>query len=220
MKEKMEIEIWSDVMCPFCYIGKRRFAQALSQFGHTGEIDIQWKSFQLNPQLKTAPGKNLNEYLAETKGWTIEHAREMNKYVTDMAKELGLEYHIDKAIVANSFNAHRLMQFAKTKGLGDAAEEHLFRAYFTESRNIDDRQVLLDIGLAVGLDSNETEQVLNSNNFSEEVDRDVYEARQVGARGVPFFIFNRQYAVSGAQSPAVFLQALEKSFAAWHTQNI
>lgn len=215
MKQKMEVEIWSDVMCPFCYIGKRRFEAALSNFEHRDDISIEWKSFQLNPAMKTVPGKSINEYLAENKGWTVEYAREMNQYVTNMAKEVGLEYNMDKAVVANSLDAHRLIQFAKTKGLGDAMEEHLFRAYFTEGQNTADHKVLLDIAIEIGLDGNEAAAILESDRFSEEVQQDVYEAQQVGARGVPFFVFNRQYAVSGAQHEDTFLQTLEKSFSAW-----
>ncbi len=219
MKPKMEVEIWSDVMCPFCYIGKRRFETALSQFGHADDVEIEWKSFQLNPQMKTVPGKSINEYLAENKGWTIDHAREANQYVTNMAKEVGLTYNMDKAVVANSFDAHRLIQLAKKQGKGDAMEERLFKAYFTEGKNTADHQVLLDIGLEIGLDKTETEQVLNSDAFAEDVRKDIYEAQQVGARGVPFFVFNRQYAVSGAQPAEVFLQTLEKSYETWQETN-
>jgi len=215
MNEKMEIEIWSDVMCPFCYIGKRRFEDALSKFENRDDIKIEWKSFQLNPQMETIPGKNINEYLAETKGWTIEYAKEMNQYVSNMAKEVGLDYHMDKAVVANSFDAHRLIQLAKKHHLGDAVEENLFKAYFTEGKNTADYNVLIAIGTEAGLDKTEIEQMLNSNLFADAVQNDIYESQQVGARGVPFFVFNRQYAVSGAQPSEAFLQTLEQSYAKW-----
>jgi predicted DsbA family dithiol-disulfide isomerase len=217
MKQPMEIEIWSDVMCPFCYIGKRRFEDALEKFPGKADVSVQWKSFQLNPQMETIPGKNINEYLAEHKGWTMDKAREMNQYVTDMAKDAGLEYHMDKAVVANSFDAHRLIQLAKKHGLGDAAEEGLFKAYFTEGKNTADHQVLLNIATSIGLDRQETEQVLASDAFADDVRRDVYEAQQVGARGVPFFVFDRKYAVSGAQASETFLQTLEQAHAAWQS---
>ncbi len=211
----MEIEIWSDVMCPFCYIGKRRLEQALEQWGHKDRVHVEWKSFQLNPHLKTMPGKSLNEYLAGTKGWTLQYAKDMNDYVTEMAKEAGLEYHMDKAVVANSFDAHRLIQLARTKGLGDAAEERLFRAYFTEGLNTADHDVLVTLAAEIGLDAEMARQVLQTDAFAEEVERDMYEASQVGVRGVPFFVFDRRYAISGAQPVELFVQTLEKSFASF-----
>src|SRR5687767_963 len=128
----MKVEIWSDVMCPFCYIGKRRFEQALEQFSNKRDIEVVWKSFQLNPQLQTQPGKNINQHLSEIKGWSLEQAKQANAHVTAMAAEVGLQYDLDHAIVANSFDAHRLIQLAKAHGKGDAMEEQLFRAYFTK----------------------------------------------------------------------------------------
>lgn len=200
-------------MCPFCYIGKRKFEEALSQFPHNDQINVVWKSFLLNPAMKTDPGKNINEYLAEAKGWSIDQARQMNDRVTAMAQEVGLSYDFDRAIVANSFDAHRLIQLAKTKGLGDAAEERLFRAYFTEGQNTADHATLLALGTDIGLDPTDVQAVLASNAFADDVNRDIYEAQQVGARGVPFFVLNRRYAVSGAQAPETFLGALNTAWA-------
>jgi predicted DsbA family dithiol-disulfide isomerase len=214
----MEIEIWSDVMCPFCYIGKRRIERALSQFGHSSDIQIEWKSFQLNPGLKTEPGKTIDAYLAENKGWTLEYARQMNQQVTDMAKEEGLIYNMDRAVVANSFDAHRLLQLAKTKQLGHIVEELLFKAYFTDGQNTADRKVLTDIGLASGLERPELEHLFDTDAFSDLVQQDIDEAQQLGIRGVPFFVFNRQYAISGAQDPEVFINTLKKSFSLWQSQ--
>lgn len=214
----MKVEIWSDVMCPFCYIGKRKFEKALNQFEYKNEVEIIWKSFQLNPHMKTDPNKNINEYLAEIKGWPIDYARQMNEQVTGMAKEVGLDYDFDKAVVANSFDAHRLIQLAKKYGKGDAAEEALFKAYFIEGKNIADHNLLAALGSDLGLDKTEVTQMLESNLFAEEVERDVYQAQHYGAKGVPFFVMNEKYGVSGAQSSEVFSQALEKSFADWSTE--
>jgi predicted DsbA family dithiol-disulfide isomerase len=211
----MKVEIWSDVMCPFCYIGKRRFEQALSGFPHKDQIKIAWKSFQLNPAMKTDPEKNINEYLAEIKGVSPEHARQMNDRVTGMAAEMGLHYDFDKAIVANSFDAHRLIQLAKANGKDDAMEERLFRAYFTEGKNTADHDTLLQLGIEVGLDSTAVRQVLDSNEYAQQVQQDIYEAQQIGIRGVPFFLFNDHYAVSGAQATETFSAALDKAWSEW-----
>ena len=211
----MEVEIWSDIMCPFCYIGKRKFEQALSQFPHQDQVKITWKSFQLNPDMKTEPDRSINDYLADMKGWSLDEARAMNDRVTAMAREVGLSYDFDRAVVANSFDAHRLIQLAKANGLGDAIEERLFKAYFTEGRNVADQATLLELGMEIGLDKIAIETLLSSDQFSREVKQDVYEAQQVGARGVPFFVLNRRYAVSGAQQPQTFLGALQTAWSEW-----
>ena len=132
----MKVEIWSDVMCPFCYIGKRKFENALAQFPQRDEVEVVWKSFQLNPFLKTDPSKNTVEHLAEAKGWSLQQAQEATQYVTDIAQKVGLTYNMDKAVVANSFDAHRFLHLAKEHGVQDAAKERVLKAYFTEGVNI------------------------------------------------------------------------------------
>ena len=213
----MKIEIWSDVMCPFCYIGKRRIESALDQFDHAEDIEIEWKSFQLQPNIETQPEKNVTEHLAEVKGWSIEKAAQMNKRVTDMAAEVGLEYDFDKAVVANSFDAHRFAHYAKTQGKDDAAEEALFKAYFTDGQNTDDFDVLTALAEDIGLDAEETRTVLESDQYADDVRKDIKESRKVGVQGVPFFVFDRKYAVSGAQPTEAFIEALEKSWSAWNS---
>lgn len=215
----MKIQIWSDVMCPFCYIGKRRFEAALQQFTHKEDVEIEWKSFQLNPNLKTDPNTNINQYLADIKGFTIDHAQQLNNHVTQMAAEAGLTYNFDKAVVANSFNAHRFAHLAKQHGLGNEAEEALFKAYFTDGKNIDDDEVLEELGTALGLDKNEIKQTLASNKFADDVKQDINQAQQLGITGVPFFVMNNKYGVSGAQAVPVFLQTLEKSYSEWEVTN-
>ena len=204
----MKVEIWSDVMCPFCYIGKRKFELALEKFPQRDTVEITWKSFQLNPDMITDPDKNINQYLAEVKGWSVKQAEDANNYVTDIAKKVGLTYNMDKAIVANSFDAHRLSHLAKKYNKQDALEERLFLAYFTEGKNTADHDTLIAIGVEIGLEENEIKSMLESNEFSAQVNRDILEAQMVGARGVPFFVFDRKYAVSGAQDPAAFEQVL------------
>lgn len=209
----MQVEIWSDVMCPFCYIGKRRFEAALEQFDNKHDIEIVWKSFQLNPDMVTDPGKNIDQYLAEAKGWSLKQAQDANAYVTNMAKEAGLTYHMDKAVVANSFDAHRLSHLAKKHGVQDQVEEMIFAAYFTEGKNTADHETLVAIGTKAGLAEAEIRTMLAGNDYAQEVEHDVYEAQQIGVRGVPFFVFDRKYAVSGAQESSAFLQALSRSYA-------
>lgn len=208
----MKIEIWSDVMCPFCYIGKRRLEGALEGFPHKDEVEIVWKSFQLNPDMQTEPGKSITDYLAEKKGWSREQTQQAHARLTQSAKDLGLHYDFDKAVVANSFDAHRLVQLAKTLGLGDAMEERLFKAYFSEGGNIADHATLAGLAKDAGLPAADVRKVLESDAFTEEVRRDVDEARQIGVTGVPFFVMDRKYAVSGAQETQVFLKALEKAY--------
>ncbi len=208
----MKVEIWSDVMCPFCYIGKRKFENALEQFAHKDEVEVVWKSFQLNPDMKTEEGKNINQYLAEAKGWSIEKAKEMNDHVSGIAKDIGLTYHLDKAVVANSFDAHRFSHLAKKYGKQNDAEEKLFEAYFTDGKNTADHQTLVQLGSEIGMDATEISTVLSSDEFTDEVNQDIYEAQQVGVRGVPFFVLGEKYAISGAQESSTFLQALNKTW--------
>ena len=208
----MTVEIWSDIMCPFCYIGKRKFETALGQFAHKEQVQVVWKSFQLQPDLVSQPGKSTIEHLAETKQTPLSEARRMTDHVAKMAREVGLTYDFDKAVVANSFDAHRLIHLAQEHGLGDAMKETLLRAYFIEGRDTAARATLLELGTSVGLDADAVAQLLDSDQFADAVHRDISESRQVGVRGVPFFVVNRKYAISGAQQPETFLGALETAW--------
>lgn len=210
--KKMKVEIWSDVMCPFCYIGKRKFEQAIAMFPNKENIEVVWKSYQLNPSLVTDATKSTAQHLADSKGWSMERTKETMNYVVGMAKEVGLYYNFDKAVVANSFDAHRLIQYAKSKGKGDAAEEQLFKAYFIDGKNTADQTVLLSLGTAIGLEESELKSVLAGKQFAKEVLQDVEEAEHIGVTGVPFFVFDRKYAVSGAQDVKVFSDTLKKAF--------
>jgi predicted DsbA family dithiol-disulfide isomerase len=207
----MKVEIWSDIVCPFCYIGKRRFERALEQSDYSGKTKVIWKSFLLNPYLKTDPELSLNEYLAKSKGWTLDEAKKMNTRVTHMATQEGLEYHLDRAVVANSFDAHRMLQLAKSREMADAVGEALFHAYFTEGENIADHTVLKKLGIKAGLDEREIQQALHSDAYANKVWRDVEEARRFGIQGVPFFVIDRQYGISGAQSVETFSDVLNKA---------
>lgn len=215
----MKVEIWSDIMCPFCYIGKRNSETALAQFEEAKQIEIEWKSFQLDPSLPEVATDNHEEYLAKRKGFPVEQVKDMLQNVTNTAKQAGLDFHLEDSVIVNSFNAHRLIQFAKTKGLGDEAEERFFKAYFTEGKDMANLETLTILGKEIGLDEKELQTAFTDNQYAEKVNRDIEEARAIGVTGVPFFVFDRKYAVSGAQPPQAFLQALEKSFGEWQQEN-
>jgi len=208
----MKVDIWSDVNCPFCYIGKRKFELALEQFEHKDQVEIEWHSFELDPNTETRPGLNAYDYLAEKKGQSREWSVQMHQQVIGAAAEVGLEFDFDKVIIANSFNAHRLIQLAKAKGLDNEVEEQLFIAHFTAGKNIDDHAVLVETGKAAGLAQADIETLLAGDTFTSEVRADEQIAQQIGISGVPFFILDQKLAVSGAQPPATFLGALEQAW--------
>lgn len=206
----MKVEIWSDVVCPFCYIGKRKFEKALEGFDGKEKVEIEWRSFQLDPDMQYVPGQSVHEYLGKRKGVTSKEGKQMNDSMAAMAKEVGLQYNFDKAIVSNTFDAHRLLHLAKKHGVQNEMKERLFAAYYTEGKNIGALDTLIQLGEEVGLAASEIKTTLQSDAFSKEVEQDQYEAQQVGVRGVPFFVFNNKYAVSGAQPTELFQQVLDK----------
>lgn len=219
MKNKMKIEIWSDIMCPFCYIGKRNLETALKQFEHKDHLEIEWKSFQLDPSIPEGVTETNQEYLEKRKGMPAAQVKGMLDNVTQSAKQVGLEYHLDKSIVVNTLNAHKLIQFAKTKGLGDQAEERLFRAFFTEAKNIGNLDTLIELGQEIGLGAAELKPIFSDDNYTDLVRKDLLEAQQIGVQGVPFFVLDRKYAVSGAQPAETFLQSIERAYAEWRKEN-
>ena len=211
-EEKMKVEVWSDVVCPFCYIGKTHFDAALAQFAEKENIEFVWKSFQLNPNLRTNLDQTLYEHLSESKGISVEQAKGMGSHAAQMGTQSGLELNFDKSVVANSFNSHRLIHFAKANGKQQKMKARLFKAYFTEGKNIDDTETLIALAKEIGLDTAAAKAVLDSDKYADSVRSDIQESQQLGVRGVPFFVFDRKYAVSGAQPVEAFLQNLEKSF--------
>ncbi|MEJ7912002.1 MAG: DsbA family oxidoreductase [Chitinophagaceae bacterium] len=206
----MKVEIWSDIVCPFCYIGKRRFEQALERFSDKEQVEVVWRSFQLDPDMQYVPGQSVHEYLGRRKGGTTADGKQMNDSMAGMAKEVGLEYNFDKAIINNTMDAHRLLHLAKTKGVQNEMKERLFAAYYTEGRNIGDEATLVELGEDVGLVGAEIRNTLQSDAYRQEVMLDQYEAQQVGVRGVPYYVFNNKYAVSGVQPADIFAQVLDK----------
>ncbi|KAA0127850.1 DsbA family oxidoreductase [Chryseobacterium sp. SN22] len=221
MENKMKIEIWSDMMCPFCYIGKRNFEKALSQFPNKELIEVEWKSFQLDPAMPGVPKyqNDMYRFVADRKGLSYEQSKKMHQDLIQYAKSVGLEYNLEKALVTNSMKGHRIIQFAKTKGLGEKAEETLFYAYFTQGKNLNDHYTLIELGKEIGLTETEVNTALTDHLYVQKVENDSREAQTLGARGVPFFVVNRKYAIAGAQQPQEILQTLEKSFTEWQKEN-
>ena len=208
----MVVNIWSDIRCPFCYIGKRKFEIALNRFAHRDRVQVIWRSFQLDPELRTQRGVTAYDYLARVKGISREHSVKMHEHVEQAGRDVGLVFNFDRAVVANSFNAHRLLQLANTRRLGAQAGEALFRAHFTEGKDIDDTESLVAMGVAIGIPGDDVRRMLDSDAFSADVEQDETLARSMGIRAVPFYILHDSYAVSGAQSPDIFHQALEQAW--------
>jgi len=219
MTNTFKIEIWSDILCPFCYIGKRKLEKAIETFEGKEFLEIEWRSYQLDPDATSQPNTDVYDYLAERKGQTRDWSIKMHEQVANTAKEVGLDYKFEKAIIANSYHAHRLIHLAKKYNLGDQAEETIFKAYFTEGKDIANKITLTEIGSKIGLQENEILEVLNSDKYGAEVRADIEEAQNIGVRGVPFFVMDRAYAVSGAQPVEVFKETLEKSFEDWKNKN-
>jgi predicted DsbA family dithiol-disulfide isomerase len=215
----MKVEVWSDVMCPFCYIGKRKFEQALAQFTEKDKIQLVWKSYQLDPTISDSTEKDYRKHLQQKKGWGDQQAKDILDNVTQMAAGVGLEYHFEKALVANTFKAHRFAHYAHQYKVQDAAEEALFIAHFVAGKDISDNEALADMGQTIGLDKEDVLRFLTTEEMTEAVKNDIAEAEQIGVSGVPFFVFDRKYAISGAQDEAVFLNTLSQSFAEWQKSN-
>jgi len=208
----LNVEIWSDIVCPFCYIGKRNFELACEQFPHP--VEITWRSFELQkdaPKKQAGPTtKSLAARLAEKYGKSLEWAHAMNKQVTEKAASVGLAFDLDRVVPANSFDGHRLIQLAKTFGLQDQAEERLFSAYFIEGKDISDSSTLIALGSEIGLDADDVRSMLGGDRYGAEVRSDEQTATEMEVSGVPFFVINQRYAISGAQPVELFVETLHK----------
>jgi predicted DsbA family dithiol-disulfide isomerase len=205
----MRIDIWSDVVCPWCFIGKRRLEAALSDFD--ADVDIRWHSFELDPNAAKSLDIPLTEALAKKYGMTRERALQMQTHVTTTAAEDGIEMRFDIAKTGNTLDAHRLIHFAYESDLGDVMKERLLLAYFTEGRAISDRDELASLAGEVGLDTDAVAAMLASDAFTQAVRDDEAQARTLGATGVPFFVIDQRYGISGAQPAATLLQALNQA---------
>lgn len=214
LKSTMKVEIWSDVVCPWCYIGKRRFEDARARFAHADEVEVVWRSFELDPAAPTTGDLDLVQRLATKYGVSLEEAEAMNERVTRIADDEGLSFRLDIAKPGRTFDGHRLLHLAADRGLQDAVKEGLLAAYQTQGERIADADVLTKVAVAAGLDESEVRDVLAGDAYADEVRADEGEAHQLHVGGVPFFVFDRRYGVSGAQPSDVLLDVLERAWAA------
>lgn len=215
----MKVEIWSDVVCPFCYIGKRNFEAALKQFNKREDIDVSWKSFQLDPTAPENSTETVFEYLATRKGISVEESMQMHNQVASTAANTGLTYDFENAVVANTLKAHCLLQLAKENGFGGKVKEELLKAYFTEGKNIGLDESLIAIGQIAGLKLEDIKTAVSSDDYRRLVNADIQEAQNLGVSGVPFFVVNRKYGISGAQPIESMLATIEKAYVEWKDNN-
>lgn len=206
----MKVDIWSDFACPFCYIGKRKFEAALEQFAHRDQVEVGFRSFELAPDAQKNTGKDMNTILAEKYGMPYEQAKQMNDQVTLQAAEVGLAYHMDSVIPTNTHDAHQLTQFAKQHGKANELVERLFKAYFTEGLDLGDHTTLARLAAEIGLNEQEALKALEEASLDQTVTEELQEGARLGISGVPFFVFNNKYAVSGAQPSVAFLEVLQQ----------
>lgn len=208
----MRVDIWSDVVCPFCYIGKKRLEAAAEQLEIN--LELHWHSFQLDPNAEPLSQLSNAAYLAEKYNRTLDEVEAMQADIAQLAKAEGLEFNWENMKPGNTFNAHRIIHMAQSKGLGTAAQNAFFYSVLTEGLAIDSRETLEDIAARIGLNPVEVDDVLDSNEFAEfvEFDQDLAN-NQLKVTGVPFFVFNQRIALAGAQPQEVFVQVLEKALA-------
>ena len=207
----MKIEVWSDYVCPFCYIGKRQLEMAIKNSGYDGQIDVEFKSFLLDPTTPIDTEESIYTSLARKYNMSEQEVENMTKNVASRAKEVGLDYNFDDMKTANTTAAHRLAKLAAEQGKAEIYNERLMKAYFLEGEAIGRHDVLKRLAKEAELDMETVQRVLESNEYEEAIEQDIYEAQQIGVRGVPFFVFNNKYGVSGAQPQGLFEQTIEQA---------
>lgn len=212
--KKLHVDIWSDIACPWCYVGKRRLEAALARFPHRDSVEITWRAFELDPSAKRVrdPEVSYAERLAKKYGAPVAKAEAMIQHMTDVAAADGLAFHFEKVRPGNTFDAHRVIHLAAERGVQDAVKERLLRGYMTEGEAIGEPEVLARLAGEAGLDPDEVRGVLASDTFAAEVRADEAEARELGITGVPFFAFAGRYGVSGAQPVEPLLRVLQQAW--------
>ena len=211
----MNVTIWSDFVCPFCYIGEAHLAKALAELDFGDQVEIEYKSFLLNPEATYVEGKNYLESLSDEKGMPIEQAKEMTQRVVDMAQSAGLTIDFEQAKNAPTQDAHRVFQYAKEQGKGTQFFARFYKAFFTEGENLGEADAIVRLAKEVGLEEGAVRSILASQDYQEAFHADIQQAQMIGVQGVPFFVLGNKYAVSGAQPTELFKQALTQ---AWQEQ--
>jgi predicted DsbA family dithiol-disulfide isomerase len=210
----MDVEIWSDIACPWCYVGKRRFEAALAAFPHRDEVTVTWRSFELDPGAPAERPGDRAEHLAAKYGSSVEQARAMEAQMTEVAAGEGLDFHFESARAGNTLDGHRLVHLAAAHGLQDQMKERLMRAYLTEGELISDPATLERLGREVGLPEDEVRELVAGDRFTDEVRDDERTASSLGISAVPFFVVDRQFGAAGAQSPEILGSLLEQAWEA------
>lgn len=208
----MKIEIWADVACPFCYLGKRRFDNALARFPHRDEVEVVYRSFELDPGAAKSVPYDVYDMLSRKYGMSREQAIANNANLSRQAATEGLDFAFDDLKLSNTFDAHRLRHYAGQLGKGGEVAEKLYRAYFSDGLNVSDHDTLAGLAEEAGLDRADTLTVLAGDRYADDVRQEEADARSLGIRGVPYYAFDRQFAVSGAQSEETFLRALQQAW--------
>lgn len=212
----MQVEIWSDVVCPWCYIGKRRFEAALARFDHADEVEVVWRSFELDPSAPREDDVDATQHLAEKYGTSLAAARKMHERMAEAAAGEGLEMRFEVARRGNTFDAHRLLHLAADRGVQGQVKDRLMRAYFTEGEPVGRPEALVRVTAEAGLDAEEARQVLAGDAYTDAVRADQREAQQLGISSVPFFAIDRTFGIAGAQPADDLVEALDKAWADSH----
>ena len=219
-QDKMKVEVWTDIMCPYCYLGKIHYEKALRQFAHADEIELEWKAFQLNPDLPDkGKGYPVTDYLINSVGYPEEGSKSMFESLKKLADEAGVKFNLQNAIAANTHDAHRLIKLASKRGLDSAVLMKLSKAYFEEAKDYSDWNLLISIGKEVGLEEDEITTMLESDEYSYEIKQDIQEAGNLGFDTVPTFLMDRRQAIVGSEPVELFLKVLNKAYNAWKSRN-
>lgn len=212
MPKQLHVDIWSDIVCPWCAIGNARFERALAQFAHRGGVEVTWRAFELDPSAPRVREGDHASHLARKYGRSKAQAEEMIRHVSEVAAAEGLEFRLLSARAENTFDGHRVLALASERGLQPAVKDRLFEGYMKEGEPIGEPEALLRLGSQAGLDADEVQAVLSSDRYADEVREDEATARMLGITGVPFFVLGGKLGVSGAQPPELLLRALDQAW--------
>lgn len=220
--DKMKIEIWSDIACPYCYIGKRKLEKALEQFPHRDDIELVWHSYELDPDLTAAEScKPYSAYMMKRFDYTEEQVQKLNAKITKLAKEVELDYNFDQLIVANTSKALRMVKLAALSNLATEMEEVLFKAYFVDGKNIGSNDTLVELGTQIGLEKSAIIELLNSDRFAADIKSNIeYSENELNLEYIPFYLFNNKHVVQGSIAIENYLNILQKAYNEWKTEGV